>query len=98
MSSFYDKKRMIPYISSMFLPSFKVYTVLFILMKTVKLLLFLTIWLARYVDFGRVTSKDFLFTWRSAGCINMSGILQSNSNQWVIQLSARKANCLFVRP
>ena len=68
MSSFYDKKRMIPYISSMFLPSFKVYTVLFILMKTVKLLLFLTIWLARYVDFGRVTSKDFLFTWRSAGC------------------------------
>ena len=57
--------------------------------------------IARYLDFGRVTSKDYIFPWQSSGCSQYKcewGILRNNSNQWVIQLSARKVNCLFVWP
>ena len=55
--------------------------------------------IAMYLDFGRETSKDYIFSWKSSGWSQYKyewEILQNNSNQWVIQLSAIKANCLFI--
>ena len=39
--------------------------------------------IARYLDFGRVTSTDYTFPWQSSGCSQYKyewGILQNNSN------------------
>ena len=55
MSSTFDKKRVTPY--SVFSPGFKVGTVLFILMKTVKLLFFINLGL----DLGRNMCRNYIF-------------------------------------
>ena len=64
VSSTFDKKRMTPY--SVFSPGFKVATVLFILMKTVKLLFFINLGL----DLGRDMGRNYIFPWQSAGDVH----------------------------
>ena len=64
VSSTFDKKRMTPH--SEFLPGFKVATVLFILMKTVKLLFFINLGL----DLGRDMGRNYIFPWQSAGDVH----------------------------
>ena len=64
VSSTFDKKRMIPH--SEFSPGFKVATVLFILMKTVKLLFFINLGL----DLGRDMVRNYIFPWQSAGDVS----------------------------
>ena len=55
VSSTFDKKKMTPY--SVFSPGFKLGTVLFILMKTVKLLFFINLGL----DLGRDMCRNYIF-------------------------------------
>ena len=64
VSSTFDKKRMTPH--SEFSPGFKVATVLFILMKTVKLLFFINLGL----DLGRDMGRNYIFSWQSAGDVH----------------------------
>ena len=64
VSSTFDKKRMIPH--SEFSPGFKVATVLFILMKTVKLLFFINLGL----DLGRDMGRNYIFPWQSTGDVH----------------------------
>ena len=64
MSSTFDKKRTTPH--SEFSPGFKVATVLFILMKTVKLLFFINLGL----DLGRDMGRNYIFPWQSAGDVS----------------------------
>ena len=59
--SIFDKKRMTPH--SVFSPGFMVATVLFTLMKTVKLLFFVNLGL----DVGRDMGRNYIFPWQSTG-------------------------------
>ena len=64
VSSNFDKKRMTPRI--VFSSGFKVATVLFILMKTVKLLFFINLGL----DLDRDMGRNYIFPWQSTGDVH----------------------------
>ena len=56
VSSFFNKKRMTP--NSVFSPGFKIATVLFILMKTIKLLFF---FINLGLELGRDMGRNYIF-------------------------------------
>ena len=64
VSATFDKKGMTPH--SVFLPGFKVATVLFILMKTAKLLFFINLGL----DLARDMGWNYIFPWQNTGDVH----------------------------
>ena len=66
VSSFFDKKRKIPYIRLLIYLYIIRYSIVYINENCQAAIIFNNI--ARYLDFGTVTSKDYIFPWQSAGC------------------------------